>query len=408
MTTPFGADATACDPKNTEKPCDNLYARVMPGPDPKAVKADATTAVKADAPQPQTIQVNIVVSQPEQVRDPAHLKVHHNPVSIVARAVGHYGKEYALGMRDSVKPRNLGMATLPIALNEYNAIRIGQGLRQLGEGEQQLGAGLNQLGQQLGALEGAGAAAARAGAVARVGAVASHAEVAAPKLASGTANVAGAIPSEGVASPRAATVGVTGEGAIATPAAAVQLPNGGIMNIAVTTSAGSSGRAAEVQTAANSGTPLTIDNRVKFLPNEGITANGDIVAMTPKQMAKAQEYSAKTNVEETHLTGAMAQYNTQLADVQKALSTSKNAPAWFKTLDQRMTYFDGSDQQGDHKAARAWLSDAGQCVDYLKRDAQSSHNDDAVRKLDALKKSIKELDGIEKKFGKTPDVLLPA
>jgi hypothetical protein len=419
MTTPFGTDGTNCDPKNTEKPCDNLYGRVMNGQDPKAVKADA----KSDAPQPQVIQVNIVVSQPEQVRDPAHLKVHHNPFSIVARAVGHYGKEYALGVRDSVKPRNLGMATLPIALNEYNAIRIGQGLKQLGQGEeqlaageQQLGAGLTQIGQQLGALEGAGAAAragamARVGATAKIGTVAAHAEVtAAPKLATGASQIAGAIPGEGVASasPRIAAVSATGETAIATPAGAVQLPNGGIMNIAVTTSGGAGGRPAELQAAANPGTPLTIDNRVKFLPNEGFNANGDIVAMTPKQMAQAQEFASKSGLEETHLTGAMAQYNTELADVQKAMSTSKNAPAWFKMLDQRMTYFNGTDKQGDHQAARAWLSDAGQCVDYLKRDAQSTHNEDAIRKLEALKRSVKELDAIEKKFGKTPDVILPA
>jgi hypothetical protein len=403
MTTPFGADGTTCDPKNTEKPCDNLYARVMN--DPQAVKAD----VKTDAPTPQTIQVNIVVSQPEQVRDPAHLKVHHNPFSTVARAVGHHGKEYALGVRDSVKPRNLGMETLPIALNEYNAIRIGQGLRQLGEGEQQLGAGLNQLGQQLGALEGAGAGGAGAALrAARVGTVAAHAEIAAaPKLAAHT-QIAASIPSEGVAAaPRAATVSVAGETAIATPATAVQLPNGGIMNIAVTTGGGTNGRTAEAQTAsANS--PLTIDNKVQFLPNEGFNANGDIVAMTPKQMAKAKEFASKSDLEETHLKAAVAQYNTELADVEKAMSTSKNAPSWFKMLDQRMTYFDGSDQQGDHKAARAWLSDAGQCVDYLKRDAQSTHNEDAIRKLEALKRSVKELDGIEKKFGKTPDVILPA
>ena len=396
MTNPFsGADTPACDPQKDKNCPVDLHNRVM---------TDDKTAAA------QTIQVNVVISQPEREREPTHLKVHRNPLSVVVHAVGHFGKEYALGVRDSVKPRNLGMETLPIALNEYNAIRIGQGLKQLGQGEQQLaageqqlGAGLTQIGNQLGALEGAGGAAVRVGAVARVGTVAKVGPVAraevSPKIATnspsaeitpGTANLAG-------------TAGVSGEGVIATPTP-ITLPNGGLMSIAVTTNGGGG----DVRGVTTAGAPVTTENQLQFLPNQGVNANGDIVAMTPKQLAKAQEYKTKSANEEVSLQGALGQYSAQLADVQKSMAASQTAPAWFNMLDQRMTYFKGYDQAGDHKSARAWLSDANQCVDNLKRDAQASHNDDAVRKLEALKRSVKELDSIEKKFGKTPDVVLPA
>jgi hypothetical protein len=408
-----GAPVTGCD----------LHAQVMGGP-PKTTDqpvdksaAGAATEV-ATSPAVSKVVVQIELTQPIAPKEPEHIKVHHNVFSKVSHSIGHFGKQYALGLKDSVEPRNLGRMTLPVGISLGSELvvanqikqgikggfnQVGAGITKLGQGETQLAAGQVQMAQELAALQseitalqGLKGASTMAGAVGKTsGTFRESSAMIAPKISSG----------------------VTPEAVISAPlqsASPVAAPEA---NIALSAGGSATGLVggARLQTAAfdntpgaSSGGPTITDANSSNLnaPNVGLDGKGFAVPMTPKQLEKARDYQASANLSETQLANAGNAFKSTLDQVADSMSTSQDATAFINDLKMRYQYAMTYDHMGDHITSRAYLSDCKQDTDNLKRLAKSEHNPGAVDQLDSLKQTVNDLDNVEKHFQKRPSIVL--
>ena len=412
------SDCSKATPGAPVAGCD-LHAQVMGGPPKKTDAALAGTSTDAAAsPAVQKVVVQIELTQPVAPKEPDHIKVHHNVFSKVTHSIGHFGKQYALGLKDSIEPRNLGRMTLPVGISLGSELvvanqikqgikggfnQVGAGINKLGQGETQLAAGQMQMAQELAALQseitalqGVKGASAMAGAVGKTtGTIRESSAMIAPKISSG----------------------ITPESVISAPlqsATPVAAPEAGIAFSAGGSASGLAG-GARLQTASfdstaavnPAGQAITDANNSNLnAPNVGLDSKGFAVPMTPKQLEKAREYQASSSLSETQLANAGNDFKFTLGQVTDSMSTSQDATAFINDLKMRYQYAVTYDHMGDHAASRAYLSDCKQDTDNLKRLAKSEHNSSAVDQLDFLKQSVNELDNVEKHFQKKPAIVI--
>jgi len=363
----------------------DLHSQVMSGPPAR----DAA---------PQKIVVQLEITQPSAPPEPDHIKVHHNAFSVAVHGIGHFGKQYALGLRDSIEPRNLGRETLPVGIGvgtqvivaHQLAMGIKGGFNQLGQAESQLGAG-----------------ALISGHLAKTAVSVREVAAPSPQLAAGAPTEAmislpvTAAPAAGVDLASVAVAGV-----------APDVLSGAIAGRATTNHDGMEIAQANInhlgssQAIADQTTTLAQSNATLDAPNVGIDSHGFAVPMTPKQMEKATAYQDSVDQSETQLKQASDAFQAQLRAVSSTMGYSPYATAFVNDLQMRYKYAMTDDQNDDHKAARAYLSDCKQDTDNLKRLAKSDNNPYAVIQLDALKQTVNRLDDIEKHFHKRPSVVL--
>ena len=420
--------------------CD-LHAQVMGGP---------KTPLEAQAPAPavsegtQKIIVQIELVQPTAPKEPDHIKVHHNPFSIVGRAIGHFGKQYALGVKDSIEPRNLGRMTLPVAIGlgsqlvianqikkgvEGGFNQVGAGINKLGQGEAQLGANQVQIAQQLAglqqeitALEGAGNASKVVGGIGKSAGIVKESSASfAPKIASGISPesiVTMPLQGGGGVAPVVLRTGDAGSIASAQQGA-IGIVNGagdgnGIQLAVNSQLAGNLKSGGDTQISGNATLiPASLDQSIAGTSsatapdfNVGVDSKGFAVPMTPKQLNKAKDYQAHFQNSESQLADTGSDFDKKFADIAVAMSSDKGSTAFLNDLKMRYQYAMAYDRQGDHNSARAYLSDCKQDTDNLKRMAKADRNMDVIEQLDGLKQTVNQLDDIEKHFKKRPGVVL--
>lgn len=408
------SDCSVATQGSTNAGCDDLHARVMG----TAKKVGATdTGANPGNQIPQKVIVQVEIKQAEPPKEPEHLKVHHNPFSVVAHAVGHFGKQYALGVKDSVEPRTLGRMTLPVGIGVGTQLivahemaqgiksgfnQVGAGMNKLGQGEASLAANQAQIAQQMAlmqqeitALQGASGASKMIGGIGKGASVARESgalHVASPRISSSVAQEVIVPSSSGVSA-----VPTVSESAVL---------SGGSRAAVVAISSGADGKLL----AASDTAPAVVANGGAGADskdfNVGVDAHGFSVPMTPKELAKANEYKAFSQASESELASTSLEFDAKFAHISSMMSGDKGSSAFFNDLRMRYQYAMAYDRQGDHAAARAYLSDCKQDTDNLKRMAKADRDDAAVLELDGLKKTVNHLDDVEKHFKKRPAVVL--
>jgi hypothetical protein len=403
-------DCSVATPGSTNTGCDDLHARVMGAP----TKAAAPDAAAASTSQKVVVQVEF--KQAEPPKEPEHLKVHHNPFSVVAHAVGHFGKQYALGVKDSVEPRNLGRMTLPVGIGVGTQLVVAHEMAQgLKSGFNQVGAGMNKLGQGEASLAANQAQIAQQMTLLQQEITALQGASGASKVIGGLGKSAGVMKESGaisVASPRISTsvaqevmvpAAPAGSAIPAVSESAVLVPGSSVAGTAAV--AGSGG--AKLLMARDTAPSIVPDGNADSKDfNVGVDANGFSVPMTPKQLAKANDYAAASQVSESDLARSGLEFDAQFGRIAAMMSGDKGSAAFFNDLKMRYQYAMAYGQSGDHASARAYLSDCKQDTDNLKRMAKADRDDAAVAELDGLKQTVNHVDDIEKHFKKRPAVVL--
>jgi hypothetical protein len=390
----------------------------MGGPPKKQDQpADKAVPEATVSPAVQKVVLQIELTQPIVPKEPEHIKVHHNVFSKVSHAVGHFGKQYALGVKDSIEPRNLGRMTLPVGISIGSELvvanqikqgikggfnQVSAGMTKLGQGETQLATGQIQMAQELAALQ---------------------SEITALQGLKGASTIAGQVgktggairESQSMVVPRISS-GVTPESIISAPLQSASPAAGSEATIATSLGGSASGivSGARLQPAAfdvtshgsSNGSAIVDANSNLNAPNVGLDAKGFAVPMTPKQLEKAREYQDSSTLSETQIANASNAFKATLDQVSDSMSTSQGATAFINDLKMRYQYAMSYDHMGDHAGSRAFLSDCKQDTDNLKRLAKSEHNAGAVDQLNSLKQTVNELDNVEKHFQKRPAVAL--